>query len=337
MAISLGELATKFGCELTGDPDILVDSVATLENAGAGALSFLSNSKLKRHLSSTKAAVVVLGLEDAADCPVAALIVDDPYAAYARMAALICPVPAIEPGVHVSAVVHETADIASSAQICAHAYIGERAVIGEHVYVGPGTVIGPDCAVGDSCRFVANVTMPRKVTVGQRGIFHPGSIVGADGFGNATTSEGWVKVPQLGGVRIGNDVEIGSNTTVDCGAIGDTVIEDGVRIDNLCMIAHNVHIGAHTAVAAMCGFSGSSKIGRRCMFAGKSACVGHITICDDVVIGGRGTVSKDITEPGVYAASFNVEPARDWSKKVARFRRIDSLYERVRDLEKDDK
>lgn len=337
MAISLGELATKYGCDLAGDPDVVVDNVAALPDAGPSALSFLSNPKMKQQLSSTKAAVVVLRPEDATDCPVAALISDDPYATFARMAAMILPLPAIEPGVHASAVVHESAEIAASAHIDAQVFIGERTLIGENVYVGPGTVIGPDCTIGDGCRFIANVSLPRKVTIGVRGVFHPGSVIGADGFGNATTSEGWVKVPQLGGVRIGNDVEIGSNTTVDCGALGDTVIEDGVRIDNLCMIAHNVHIGAHTALASMTGIAGSTRIGRRCMFAGQSGSVGHITICDDVIVSGKGMVSKDITEPGVYASSFPAENASDWNKNVARLRRISSLYDRVGKLEKGDK
>jgi UDP-3-O-[3-hydroxymyristoyl] glucosamine N-acyltransferase len=211
--------------------------------------------------------------------------------------------------------------------------IGERSTIGENVYVGPGTVIGPDCVVGDDCRSIANVTLARAVRVGRRGIFHPGVVLGADGFGNAMTPEGWIKVPQVGGVLIGDDVEIGANTTVDCGAIDDTVIEDGVRIDNLCMIAHNVHVGAHTAMAAMVGIAGSTTIGKRCLFAGKAGAVGHITICDDVVALGKAMLSRDITEPGAYGASFPAELARDWAKKVGRFRRLEALQARVKKLE----
>jgi UDP-3-O-[3-hydroxymyristoyl] glucosamine N-acyltransferase len=194
-------------------------------------------------------------------------------------------------------------------------------------------VIGPDCHVGDDCRFIANVTLARAVTIGQRGIFHPGVVLGSDGFGNAMTPDGWVKVPQVGGVVIGNDVEIGSNTCVDCGAIGDTVIEDGVRLDNLCMIAHNVRIGAHTAMASMAAIAGSTTIGKRCMFAGMGGAVGHITICDDVVVSAQSYVSKDVTVPGVYLASFPAEPAREWAKQVGRFRRIDALHKRVKKLE----
>jgi UDP-3-O-[3-hydroxymyristoyl] glucosamine N-acyltransferase len=195
-------------------------------------------------------------------------------------------------------------------------------------------VIGPDCVVGDDCRFIANVTLPRKVQIGKRGLIHPGAVIGGDGFGNAMTDNGWVKVPQIGGVRIGDDVEIGGNTTVDCGAIGDTVIEDGVRIDNLCQIAHNAHVGAHTAMAGASGVSGSTTVGKRCMFGGQSGTVGHITLCDDVILSGRAMITKNITEPGVYASHFPSEKLSDWQKRVAKFRRIGGLYERVSKLEK---
>ncbi len=334
MPIKLGELAEQFGCELVGDAGIIVDNVAGLQNAGPGSLSFLSNPRFRDQLAATRAAAVVLRAEDVGDSPTAALVSENPYADYARMAAIIHPPPTHRPGVDASAVVAADAAISPTAHIAANVCIGERSAIGDNVYVGPGTVIGPDCSVGNDCRLIANVTLVRDVKLGQRAILHPGVVIGADGFGNAMTESGWVKVPQIGGVRIGDDVEIGANTTVDCGAIEDTVIEDGVRIDNLCMIAHNVHVGAHTAMAAMTGISGSTTIGKRCLFAGQSGAVGHITICDDVVVSGKAVISKDIKEPGVYAASFMAEPAREWSRKVARFRRLDQLVQRVRNLEK---
>jgi len=334
MPIKLGELAAQFDCELVGDPDITIDNVAGLHNAGAGSLSFLSNAKFRKQLAATSAAAVVLRMEDAADSPTASLISDNPYADYAKMAAVIHPPPRYAPGVAASAVIAATAEISPSAHIAANVSIGDRSTIGDNVYVGPGSVIGPDCTVADDCRLIANVTLVRDVTLGMRGILHPGAVIGSDGFGNAMTPEGWVKVPQLGGVRIGNDVEIGANTTVDCGAIEDTVIEDGVRIDNLCHIGHNVHIGAHTAVAGMSGISGSAVIGKRCMLAGQSGIVGHIRICDDVVVGGKAVISKDITEPGVYSGTFTAEPVGEWNRKVARFRRLGQLIERVNKLEK---
>lgn len=334
MPIKLGELAAQFDCELVGDPGVTIKNVAGLQDAGPSSLSFLSNPKFRSQLVATRAAAVVLRAEDVDDSPAACLVSDNPYADYARMAGVIHPSPSYDPGIDASAVISPTAEISPTAHVAANVSIGDRSIIGDNVYVGPGTVVGPDCSIQNDCRLIANVTLVRDVKLGLRGILHPGVVVGADGFGNAMTPGGWIKVPQLGGVRIGDDVEIGANTTVDCGAIGDTVIEDGVRIDNLCMIAHNVHIGAHTAMAAMTGISGSTTIGKRCLFAGHSGTVGHITICDDVVVSGKAVVSKDITEPGVYAASFTAEPAMEWSRKVARFRRLDQLIERVRKLEK---
>ncbi len=334
MPISLGELATSFACELIGDPDVVVDDVASLSNAGPSSLSFLSNPAHMQLLSSTKAAVVILRADDARESPTASLVNENPYACYARMAAVIHPAPSYEPGVHESAVIATTAKIAASAHIAPHTVIGDRSIIGENVFVGPGSVVGPDCVIADDCKLIANVTLTRSVRIGVRGIVHPGVVIASDGFGNAKTPDGWLKVPQLGGVIIGDDVEIGANTTIDCGSLDDTVIEDGVRIDNLCMIAHNVRIGAHTAMASMTGIAGSTVIGKRCLFAGKAGAVGHVTICDDVVVSGKGMISKDIREPGVYASSFPAEKISEWNRKVARFRRLDTLIDRIKKLEK---
>lgn len=333
MPISLAELATQFGCELIGDPDVVVNGVASLSSAKPDSLSFLSNAALKEQLSATKAAAVILRAGDAAASPVAAIIHDDPYACYARMAAVVCPPPTYKPGVHASAVVAASATVADSAHLAANVFVGERSAIGENVYLGPGTVIGPDCTIGDDCRFIANVTLARSVAIGVRGVFHPGVVIGADGFGNAMTQDGWVKIPQLGGVRIGDDVEIGANSTVDCGALDDTILEDGVRIDNLCMIGHNVYVGAHTAMAATTAIAGSTVIGKRCMFAGRSGAVGHITICDDVTVAAMTFLSKDVSSPGTYAASFPAADSKSWAKQVARFRRLGALIDRLEKLE----
>ena len=336
MPVSLGDLATRFGCELLGDPDVVVDSLASLGSADERSLSFLASAAFRPQLASTRAAAVILRAGDAAECPVAALLAEDPYACYARMAAVVCPAPRHEPGRHATATVAGDAEIAGSAHLGAHAVVGERTVIGEDVYVGPGCVVGPDCVLGSGTRLVANVTLARSVRIGERCIIHPGAIIGADGFGNAMTPEGWVKVPQFGGVRIGDDVEIGANSTVDCGALDDTVIEDGVRIDNLCMIAHNVVVGAHTAMASMTGISGSTKIGKRCIFGGQSGTVGHISICDDVIVSARAAVTKNVTEPGVYASVLPAEPAKTWNKRLALLRRLGNLQKRVARLERGD-
>ena len=337
MPIRLGELAQRFDCELIGDPDIIIETVGSLSNAPPNALSFLASSAFKKQLPSTKAAAVITRAADAQDAATAVLINDNPYACYARMAAVICPGAIIEPGVHSSAVIAASAKVAKTSHVAANAVIEAGATIGENSYIGPGAVVGPDCVIGNDCRLNANVTFVRNVTIGDRCIFHSGSVVGADGFGNAMTAEGWIKVPQLGGVRIGNDVEIGSNTTIDCGAIDDTVIENGVRLDNLIQIGHNVHIGEHTAMATACAIAGSAHIGKRCMFAGMVGMAGHIEVCDDVVVNGKGMISKSITEPGAYASNFPIEPVRDWNRRVAKIRRIDKLLERVSALEKDAK
>ncbi len=334
MPISLGALATQFGCELIGDPNTEVSEVASLHGATSRSLSFLSNASYLDALPDTQAAVVVLQPKYAELCNTNAFVCDNPYAMYARMAAAVCPEPVLAPGVHASAVVAESATLGEGVHVGANVVIGDRVTIGDNSAVGPGTVIGSDCTLGSDCQLIANVSLVRDVILGDRCIVHPGAVIGADGFGNAMTPDGWVKVPQLGGVKIGNDVEVGANSTIDRGAIGDTLIGNGVRIDNLVMIAHNVTVGDHTAMAAMTGIAGSTTIGKRCMFAGKGGAVGHVNICDDVVVAAKSFVTKDVTKPGTYAASFPAENAKDWARNVARFRRLGSIVERLKKLEK---
>ncbi len=334
MSIRLGELATRFGCELIGDPDVVVRRVASLDGATGDSVSFLANPAMKDELLATRAAAVILRSDDAADSPVGALISDNPYATYARVAAALHPEPTVEPGVHPAAVVAEDAEIDPAARIDAGAVVAGGARIAAGTWIGPRSYIGPGCVIGAGTRLVAGVTFVRDVIMGERCVIQPGAVIGADGFGNALAPEGWIKVPQLGGVRVGSDVEVGANSTIDCGALDDTVIEDGVRIDNLCMIAHNVHVGAHTAMAGMTGIAGSVRIGKRCMFGGKSGSVGHVSICDDVVVLGKCMITKDITEPGTYVSSFPQELARDWKRTVARVRALGRLFDRVSKLEK---
>lgn len=334
MARSLGELAAEFGCDLVGEPSVTVAGVATLSNAAGDRLSFFANNVYRDALRATRAAAVVLRAGDVNDCPVACLVADDPYLTYARIAASLHPQATIQPGVHASAVVADTAVISAGAEIAANATVGDGAAIAAGVYIGPGAVVGPECIVGEDTRLLANATLVQDVSIGARCIIHPGAVIGSDGFGNARGPDGWVKVPQLGRVRIGDDVEIGANTTIDRGAIADTIIGNGVRIDNLVQIAHNVQVGDHTVMAALTGISGSTIIGKRCMLAGQVGVVGHITICDDVVIGGATMITKDITSPGYYAGSFPGENDREWKRKVARFRRLGDLADRVSALEK---
>ena len=333
MGTRLGSLAATFGCELIGDPDTDISWVATLSNAGPGAISFLANSAYRGQLAETDASAVVLRPADADDCRTNALLADEPYAVFARIAAQLYPQPALVPGVHPSAVVHETARVHDGAQIDALAYVGPDCVIGDGAHVGPGSVIGRACTLGPETTLSANVSLIEDVIMGARCLVHAGTVIGADGFGHAPSRSGYVKVPQVGGVRIGDDVEIGSNTSIDRGAIDDTVIENGVRLDNQIQIGHNCRVGEHSVLAAQVGLSGTVSIGKRCMVAGKVGFVGHISVCDDVVITGAAVVTKSITEPGVYSGSFAAEKDKDWKRRVARFRRLESLGQRLTSVE----
>lgn len=334
MGFTLGELATRFGCDLVGDPEIVISGVATLSCAEEGRISFLANKAYAEALQSTRASAVILREADLQYCNTCALVSANPYLTFARVAGVLYPETAVNAGIHASAHIADSAKIDPAAHVAANAFVDADCEIAAQVFVGPGVVIGPRCRVGTQTRLMANSTLVQDVTIGARSIIHSGAVIGSDGFGNAMSDEGWVKVRQVGGVRIGDDVEIGSNSTVDRGAIGDTVIENGVRLDNLVQIAHNVHIGEHTAMAAMTGIAGSAVIGKRCMFAGRAASVGHVTICDDVIVGAASYISKNITEAGVYTASFPAEKDKSWKRKAARFRGIDDMMKRLKELEK---
>jgi UDP-3-O-[3-hydroxymyristoyl] glucosamine N-acyltransferase len=320
---SLGELAVRFGLTLRGEPSLTVRSVATLSRANAGALSFLANSRYRRQLEFTRATAVILSAEDEGHCPVATLIDPNPYLAYARIATLMHPETAPEPGIHPSAVVAGGARIAASASIGPLAVIEEGAQIGERVWVGPGCIVQKGASVGADSTLRSRVNLYPGVILGQRCILHAGAVVGADGFGFAPNSGTWVKVPQVGSVRIGDDVEIGANTTIDRGAIDDTVVENGVKLDNQIQVGHNVIIGAHTAIAACTGISGSTVIGQRCMIGGMVGFAGHLTIADDVVVTGCSLVSASIKQPGSYSSGMPTVETRLWRRMVAHLRRLD--------------
>jgi UDP-3-O-[3-hydroxymyristoyl] glucosamine N-acyltransferase len=334
MSFALGELAVRFGCELRGDPELRVERVATLAGAGPGDLGFLANPHYRPQLALTRATVVVVDAADAALSPVAALVSANPYATYARMAALLHPQPTFPAGAHPSALIDPTASVLAGASIGAGAVIGPGAVVGERARIGPGCLIGDGVAIGADSLLHAGVTVIAAAQLGERVRIHPGVVIGSDGFGFAADAGEWTKVPQLGSVRIGADVEIGANTTIDRGAIGDTVIEAGVKLDNQIQVGHNVHIGAHTVIAACVGISGSTRIGARCMIAGAVGIVGHLDICDDVAVTGMSMVSHSITTPGVYSGGIPAEPAPLWRRLVGRFKRLEALAERVRRLER---
>lgn len=333
MAISLGELAVRFGCELRGNPDTLVERVGTLASADSGSVAFLSESRNRRELSKTAAGVVVLEEAAADACPTAALVCKNPRATFARITALLHPGPPRPPGIHPSAVVAPNAKIDTSAHIGPLAYIGERAVVGPRVFVGPRSIVEADVTLAEDVELIASVTLCQGVTIGARTVIQPGAVIGGDGFGFAPEQGRWVKVPQVGSVRIGADVEIGSNTTIDRGAIEDTVVEEGVKLDNQIQLGHNVRVGAHTVIAGCTGISGSTVIGKHCIIGGACGIAGHLTIGDHVVITGFGMVSRSLAGPGVYSSGLPITESKIWRRQVARVRNLESLVERVKKLE----
>ncbi|MGB8693397.1 MAG: UDP-3-O-(3-hydroxymyristoyl)glucosamine N-acyltransferase [Steroidobacteraceae bacterium] len=334
MSFAVGELAVRFGCELRGDPEVRVQRVATLALAGTGDLSFLANPHYRPQLATTHAGAVVLDAASAAHCPGAALISANPYATYARIATLLHPQPALRAGVHAQATLDPSARVAASASVGPQAVIGARCQVGERAQIGAGCILSEDVVVGADCVLHPRVTLERGVSLGARVRVQSGAVIGSDGFGFAREGAAWVAVPQVGSVRIGADVEVGANTTIDRGAIEDTVIAEGVKLDNQIQIAHNVHIGAHTVIAACSGVSGSTHIGARCMIAGKVGIVGHLNICDDVVVTGMSMVAHSIDTPGVYSGGIPAVAAPLWRRLAARFKRLETLAGRVAKLER---
>ena len=332
---TVAELAERFGLSFSGDGARVIDGVGTLAGAGPSQLSFLSNSKYTAQLAAARAGVVVLREENLADCPTAALVARDPYVAYARIAALFERLPVAPAGIHPSAVVAAGARVSASASIGPGCVIADGAVIGDGVVLGPHCIIGEDCTVGAQSRLVARVTLVTRVTLGQRVLVHPGAVIGSDGFGLAFDKDHWIKLPQLGGVRIGDDCEIGANTTIDRGALDDTVLEEDVRLDNQIQIAHNVYVGAHTAMAGCAAVAGSAKIGRYCMIGGNAGVLGHLELADRVTITAKSLVTHSIREPGEYSSGVPLQDNRQWRRNAARFKHLDEYARRLSALEKD--
>ncbi len=333
VTIRLADLAAQTGAQLKGDGDCEVDHVDTLQDAGPGALSFLANPSYRRHLGVTRASAVIIKPEWEQDCTVPALVTDNPYLVYARAAALLHPAEPHPGGIHPSAVVAPSAQIAPNAWIGPGSVVEEDARVGAGVDIGPGCTIGWGVEIGAGSRLVARVTICAGVRIGRRALIHPGAVIGSDGFGLADEGGAWVKVPQVGGVLVGDDVEVGANTTIDRGAIRDTVIGDGVKLDNLIQVAHNVQIGDHTAIAACTGISGSTRIGRHCSIGGGVGMAGHLEIADNVYITGMAMVTRSIHEPGVYSGNMPAESNRQWRRNVANFRRLEEYVRRLKALE----
>ncbi|WP_205342578.1 UDP-3-O-(3-hydroxymyristoyl)glucosamine N-acyltransferase [Denitrificimonas caeni] len=331
---TLAQLAETLGAELRGDGQKTIFGLATLQDATIDQLSFLANAHYRKQLEHTQAGAMLLSSGDAADYSGNCLVVADPYLAYAKLSHYFDRTPKQPVGIHPSAVIAESALIDSTACIGPGVVIEEHAVVAADVVIGAQCFIGARSSIAEGGRLLPRVTLYHDVTVGARVVIQSGAVIGGEGFGFANHQGVWHKIAQIGGVTIGNDVEIGANTTIDRGALSDTLIGNGVKLDNQIQIAHNVQIGDHTAIAACVGISGSAKIGRNCMLAGGVGLVGHIEICDGVFITGMTMVTHSISEPGAYSSGTAMQPAADWKKNAVRFRQLDGLAKRVRTLEK---
>ncbi|MFN3884293.1 MAG: UDP-3-O-(3-hydroxymyristoyl)glucosamine N-acyltransferase [Rhodocyclaceae bacterium] len=332
MPRTLGEIIARFGGELRGDPGRAIVGLATLENAGPDQLSFLANPKYRRQLATTRAGAVIVSAEAAAECPTAAIITPQPYLYFARVSQWLANIPRPAPGIHPSAVVEST--LPSSVSVGPLAWIGPDVTIGENCVIGAHCRIGTEVTIGADGWLYPGVTVYHGCRIGRRAIIHSGAVIGADGFGFAREGAAWVKIAQTGAVVIGDDVEIGANTTIDRGALEDTVIEDGVKLDNQIQIAHNVRIGRHTAIAGCVGIAGSTKIGARCTIGGAAMIIGHLTLADDVHVAAGTFVGKSLLTPGSYTGAVPLQPHAEWLKNFAHLRHLDALADKIRALEK---
>lgn len=335
--VSLGQIAEAVGATLDGDANVTVRGLASLDHAVEGTLAHLSNPLYRDKLASCAATAVLLAPEDRPLWPGAALVSSNPYLAYARASALFRPASAAQPGVHQTAVIADDAEVAASATVAPGVQIGPRSIIGAGASIGPNTVIGADCEIGAGCVLHGSVILVARVRLGANSIVHSGAVIGGEGFGFTPDERGqWTPIAQLGGVTLGENVSIGANTTIDCGAIDDTVIEDGVKIDNLCQIAHNCHIGAHTLICGCVGIVGSTRIGRHCVLAGGCGIGGDrpIELCDQVIISARTLVTQSISEPGTYSGGVLHAPTRIWKRNALRFQQLDVMMRRLLKLEK---
>jgi len=333
--LSLAKLAEITGATLHGEADCCVSSVAALDQATAGQLSFLTSARFRQHLPETLASVVILQTGDLDHCPCSALVTDNPYLAYAKAATALYAEARRDGSIHPSAVVDKTAEIAASVCIDANCTIGARVKIAEGAIIGANCVIAEDVVIGAGTRLVASVTLGKNIQLGARCLIYPSAVIGSDGFGMANDAGRWVKVPQLGRVIVGDDVEIGACTAVDRGAIQDTIIANGVKLDNQIHISHNVELGEHTAIAAGTGIAGSTKVGAYCTMAGAVGVAGHIELADHVHISGLTAVTRSIKEPGIYTSTVPAMPHAKWRKNFARLKQLDEMARRLKVLEKE--
>ncbi len=335
-SFTVDQLAQQVDGKIIGNCDEAMTSIAALATAQSGQLSYMVSSSHLKTLRTTQASLVILSAEHQSDCPVPALVVEHPEMAFAHIAALFAPEPTrVSPGIAADAVVAASATIDPTACIGARCVIGESVVIGPNTKVLPGVVIGDRCQVGADCMINSQVTLYHDVRLGDRVLIHSGAVLGADGFGHVLNSQGqWHPIPQLGGVMIGHDVSIGANTTIDRGAIDDTVIEEGVKLDNQIQIGHNVRIGQHTAVAGCTGIAGSVTIGKHCMIGGACGIGGHLSITDHVILTAMAGVTNSIKKPGVYSSGTALFENLHWRKMVARLNQLNDWVKRIKQLER---
>jgi UDP-3-O-[3-hydroxymyristoyl] glucosamine N-acyltransferase len=331
---SLEDLARSVGATLDGDGSVRIARVATLERAGPDDIAFLTNPRYRPQLATTRASAVIVDPCSASATALPKLVSNNPYATYARVATILHPSSSVIGGVHPTAAVDSTAQIAASAAIGAFAVIGARVVIGERAAIGAHATVGDDASIADDVVLDARVTIYPRCTIGARSLVHSGAVIGADGFGLANDAGKWIKIPQLGRVIIGEDVEIGANTTIDRGAIDDTIVENDVKLDNQIQIGHNCVIGAHTAIAGCVGIAGSTRIGRNCRIGGAAMISGHLQIPDGTTISAATQVYDTIDAPGVYTSAYPALPHREWKQVASQMRRLRELAERVRNLER---
>jgi UDP-3-O-[3-hydroxymyristoyl] glucosamine N-acyltransferase len=331
---SLATIAEKIGATLQGSGETVITGVAPLQSAKPGELSFLDNLSYKKYLTTTKASAVILAPQSAEHCLTVALIVANPYLAYAKAAELFVSKPVASKGIHPTAIIDPSAQLADTVSIGAYTIVGANVVIGEHTVVGAHCYIGDNSQIGAYGQLAPRVSIYQNTHIGQKVIIHSGAVIAADGFGYANDKGNWCKVPQLGGVEIGNEVEIGANTCIDRGALNNTRIGNGVKLDNLIQIGHNVVIGDHTAIAACAAIAGSTKIGSYCMIGGASGIGGHLEITDRVLLTGKSMVTNSIKQPGIYSSGTGSLPNKEWRKNVARFRQLDNIVRKLNQLER---
>jgi len=334
LACTLAELARRTGAALEGDGSVSVSRVGTLERAGPGDIAFLANPRYRAQLATTRASAVIVSPADAAHTALPRLVSPNPYATFAAVARLLAPDPPATPGVDPTARVDATAQVAKSASIGPYVVVEAGVRIGERASIGPFCVVGAGSTIGDDVELRPRVTLYPRTLIGARTLVHSGAVLGADGFGMAEADGRWVKVPQSGRVVVGQDCEIGANTTIDRGAIDDTVLEDDVKLDNQIQIGHNCVIGAHTAIAGCVGIAGSTRVGPNCRIGGAAGISGHLTIAGGTTISGGTTVFANIDRPGTYTGLFPAMPYRDWQKAAAQIRQLAHLRRRVVALEK---